>query len=222
MEYKSIAFDVEVKESPLESDQWIIEGYASTYDIDSGNDRIEKGAFKNTIKERFTDPKALNGKSKIKALWQHNTDDLIGTILELREDPKGLFCRIQLFRDPVFCSAEKAYRLAKYGEIDSFSIGYKPVVWEYEEIDNACSIRIIKELKLYEISVVTFPMNERAEFTNVKKDGELMLMNEEMIKLLTEIRDLLKADAAEDVSEACSEEGTLEAKTAMTAPECKE
>lgn len=236
MEYKSISFDLKLAE-PGESNDWILEGYASTYDIDSGNDRILKGAFIKTIQDRFFNQKALNGKSKIKVLWQHNTEDLIGSILDLKEDSNGLFCRIQLFKDPVFVSAEKAYRLAKYGEIDSFSIGYKPTSWDYEEDDSDCRIRVIKELKLYEISVVTFPMNEKAEFTNVKADEEFTLMNDRVVELLTEIKSLLeqsiqvKSEVIVTEEVATKEEPVMEVKAEckgcgkpmkMMCPECGE
>lgn len=192
MEYKSISFDLKAVGEDVAGDEWIIEGYASTYDLDLGKDMIQKGAFVKTIQQRFFDQRAYNGKSKIKILWQHDTEDLIGSLLDLREDEKGLYCRIQIFRDPVFVSAQKAYRLAKYGEIDSFSIGYKPITWEDTILDDGTEVRLIKELKLFEISVVTFPMNEKAEFTNVKEE-ELKSVNEsKAIELLTEIKSMLE------------------------------
>lgn len=191
MEYKSIPFEVKALEEDVSSGQWIVEGLASTYDVDLGNDQIDKGAFTKTIKERFTDARLKNGKSKVKALWQHDTNDVIGSILELTETDNGLYCRIQLFKDPVFVSAHKAYRLAKYGEIDSFSIGYRPNRWEDVEDGDGNYIRVIKELKLYEISIVTFPMNEKAEFTDVK-DGDIKSVNnEKTITLLEEIKSVL-------------------------------
>lgn len=191
MEYKSIPFEVKALEEDVNSGQWIVEGLASTYDVDLGNDQIDKGAFTKTIKERFTDARQKNGKSKVKALWQHDTNDVIGSILELTETDNGLYCRIQLFKDPVFVSAQKAYRLAKYGEIDSFSIGYRPTRWEDVEDGDGHYIRVIKELKLYEISIVTFPMNEKAEFTDVK-DGDIKSVNnEKTITLLEEIKSVL-------------------------------
>lgn len=192
MEYKSIPFEVKALNEDVTNGEWIVEGLASTYDVDLGNDQIEKGAFTKTIQERFTQQRSKNGKSKIKALWQHDVVDVIGSILELNETDEGLYCKIQLFKDPIFVSAQKAYRLARYGELDSFSIGYRPTRWEDVEDDDGHYIRVIKELKLYEISVVTFPMNEKAEFTNVK-DGDIKSVNnEKAIQLLTEIKSVLE------------------------------
>lgn len=189
MEFKTITFDV--KSADLDNGERIIEGFASTYDLDTGDDRITPGAFMETIAERFSIPRAKNGKSKIKALWQHNTEDLIGRILVLEEREEGLYTKIKLFNDPIFVSAEKAYKLAKMGELDSFSIGFKPVEWYYEcdqEGNETC--RVITKVKLYELSVVTFPMNEKAEFTSVKRGGDVM--NEQIIELLKEIKNMLE------------------------------
>lgn len=189
MDYKSIKF--EVKSSDSDEDR-IIEGWASTYDVDSGDDQIERGAFEKTISERFFEPKSKNGKSKIKVLWQHDTSDLIGTILELKETEEGLYCKIKLFDDPVFVSADRAYKLAKLGEIDSFSIGYRATKWEHKELSDSLRIRVITELKLFEISVVTFPMNEKAEFTSVKEQEFDIKMNDQIVQLLSEIKSLLE------------------------------
>ena len=193
MEYKSLNFDVKAVTQEVESGDWIIEGYASTYTLDNGGDRIRKGAFTETIAERFTNQKALNGKSKIKILWQHKTDAIIGSLLEIREDDTGLYVSLKLINDPDFKKAAIAYKLAKMGEIDSFSIGYKTAPCDCVMVDEGdMEIREIIRLKLYEISIVTFPMNEQAEFTNVKNDEELTKVDEQVIELLKEIKMLLE------------------------------
>lgn len=183
-EYKSLDFTLTDIEE-VSANEWIIEGYASTWTKDNGNDRIELGAFLKTIEARFTGPKK-RGKSKVKVLWQHETDEIIGQLLEAKEDAKGLFVRIRLIQDEVFPLARKAYILAKLGELDSFSIGYSVVSYRIEEEDGV-KVRVITELKWYEVSIVTFPMNEQAEFTQVKNEEEEFLMNEQIVKLLEDM-----------------------------------
>lgn len=137
----------------------IVTGYASVSNvIDKHNDLIVPGAFKN-----------INEKA-IKFLWQHKPEEPIGIIEELFEDQKGLFFKAKLLLDlPV---AKSAYRLVKGKAISGVSIGFKPTKYHYEG-----DIRIIEELDLWEISLVTFPANEEANVLEIKSNlikGEIM------------------------------------------------
>ena len=55
--------------------------------------------------------------------------------------------------------------LAKMGAVKGLSIGFTII---REEIDRKTRIRRLLELSLWEISLVTFPMNTRARITSVK------------------------------------------------------
>lgn len=130
------------------------EGYVSVYDVvDAGNDLVEKGAFSKTIAE--------NG-SQVPLLWQHNPDEPIGT-LELEDDDKGLKVKGSLVLDVE--RARDAYALLKAGVVRGMSIGYKAVTKKIEE-----GVRHLKEIRLYEGSLVTFPMNPLAQVTAVKAE----------------------------------------------------
>ena len=65
----------------------------------------------------------------------------------------------------------EAYELMKMGALDGMSIGYRadPAKQKYDEKNKR---RLLKELDLMEISLVTFPMNPRARIQAVK--GEEM------------------------------------------------
>jgi len=129
-------------------------GYASVFDVmDNHMDVVVKGAFINTLKT----------KKDIKLLWQHKADEPIGIFTEIREDEKGLYVEGQLLLDVQ--RANEAYALLKSGAIDGLSIGYS--VKDYE-IDDETGIRILKEVDLWEISLVTFPANEAAGVVAVK------------------------------------------------------
>jgi hypothetical protein len=78
--------------------------------------------------------------------------------------------------------AKTAYALMKKNVLRGLSIGYDTVSEKVTE-----KVRYLKELKLWEVSLVTFPMNERALVNGVKSAEEFDL-------LLSEIREAAKAD----------------------------
>ncbi|MDO5116195.1 MAG: HK97 family phage prohead protease [Synergistaceae bacterium] len=158
-ETKDVFFDVKAL-----SEDGTFEGYAATFNnIDFYDDTIEPGAFTKTIGERTP---AL--------LWQHNREDVIGTVEELREDSKGLYVKARLLKDGVAKAAE-AYALIKAKAVSGLSIGYISIKWEYEKNAKAKygELRRLKEVDLREISLVTFPADLNAGVTRVKSIAEM-------------------------------------------------
>lgn len=149
MQTKSFAF--EVKKEPDEDG--IFEGYASTFgNVDQGMDIVERGAFANSIANR-----------KPKMLWQHDMREVIGVWDDMREDERGLFVKGRLLKD--VSKGREAMALMHAGAIDSMSIGYKV---KEAEAEGGGRIRRLKEVELFEVSLVTFAMNESAMVTDVK------------------------------------------------------
>lgn len=133
-------------------------GLASVYgNLDLGGDIVEPGAFTKTIKDR-------NGERTI--LWQHDAKSPIGKG-QLIDGPDGLMIRGKLALG--MSQAKDAYEAIKAGIVDGLSIGYDVVKREFK--DNA---RILKELKLWEVSIVTFPMNELSRIQTVKSTDEFI------------------------------------------------
>ena len=134
------------------------EGYASVFDnTDLGNDVIKSGAFTKSLRRK---------KAKgIKLLYQHKSDMPIGVFTSIREDEHGLKVKGQLAMNVQ--AGKEAYELLKMGALDGLSIGFKvnPKKVSYEKRTNK---RIIEELDLMEISLVTFPMNPQATIRSVK------------------------------------------------------
>jgi hypothetical protein len=93
-------------------------------------------------------------------LWQHRTDEPIGT-LTLIDGPNALQVQGQLLLD--LPMAQKAHTLLKNKIIKGMSIGYDTL---QDKVENG--VRYLKELRLWEGSLVTFPMNEAAVVTSVK------------------------------------------------------
>jgi len=166
MEKKTFQFEIK----SLDDATGIIEGYASTFgNVDLGGDVVEKGAFKKTLKEQKDVP----------ILWQHYSDEVIGVTLDAKEDDYGLYVKGQINLDVQ--KGREAYSLIKMGAIKGFSIGYSTVkdLWDQ-------GARHLKELKLFEWSPVTFPMNTAAVCTGVKSLPELDNAIERLIKAADE------------------------------------
>lgn len=139
------------------SDEGVFEGYASKFgDQDQGGDMVMKGAFKSSLNRRKT--------AGIKMLWQHDPSYPIGVWDEIKEDSIGLYVRGRLLT--TVQKAKETYELMKAGVIDGMSIGYKTIKSTRDEK----GIRQLRELDLWEISLVTFPMLTSATVMSVKGD----------------------------------------------------
>jgi uncharacterized protein len=126
-------------------------GLGAVYgNVDFGGDVIDPGAFSRT----------LNAGKSTPILWQHNPENPIGSC-KISDTPQGLQVNGTLMlSDP---TAQKAHAFMKAGIVKGLSIGYDVIQASYDG-----DVRHLSELRLWEISVVTFPMNESAQVTGVK------------------------------------------------------
>jgi len=156
MEYINASFEIKSFEE-TDVDNYTIVGYASTFgNVDLGNDIVMKGAFADDLK-------ACNTKT---ILWQHKMDQPIGKGC-FTEDDKGLKVEIKLPKSDSFVR-ERVIPQVKVGSIQGMSIGYMVDEYEYEG-----NIRLLKKLTLLENSLVSIPMNPKAEIESVKKMEEM-------------------------------------------------
>lgn len=139
-------------------------GYAAVFEQDTeinsyweGNfrERIERGAFAKTLKERG---------DKVKVLFNHGFDPSIGDkplgkASVQREDDTGLYVEVPL--------ADTSYNrdikeLLNSGALDgmSFRFSVTKEEWDEEPDDGGLPTRTIKEVKLFEYGPVTFPAYE--------------------------------------------------------------
>lgn len=152
----------------LDDEQGVFEGYLAVFgNVDSYGDVIERGAFKKTLAEAEKKRSQRGDKYLFPILWQHSPEEPIGGFLEMREDDFGLYVKGQLDLDIEL--GRRAYSGLKKGYIRGLSIGYDVVkqAWDGQ-------IRRLKEINLWEGSVVTFPANPEANVERVKaqKGGE--------------------------------------------------
>ncbi|RMH39760.1 MAG: HK97 family phage prohead protease [Alphaproteobacteria bacterium] len=128
-------------------DGTVIEGYASVFGVvDRGGDVVARGAYAKSLERLRSD-----GRS-VKLLWQHNPAEPIGVWDEIVEDEHGLRVKGRLL--PEVARAREAAALLEARAIDGLSIGYRPVSATRDEKGR----RVLTEIDLWEVSLVTFPM----------------------------------------------------------------
>jgi hypothetical protein len=159
---KTKHFDVGFEIKAVNADG-TVEGYGSVFGVrDNYDDVIAKGAFIQSLK----DHKAAGTMPAM--LWQHDADKPIGIWTEMIEDEKGLRIKGQLAMETV--KGKEAHALLKMGALNGLSIGFMSKEWAY---DRDTEVRTLTAIDLWEVSLVTFPANEKARVTNVKSADEL-------------------------------------------------
>ena len=159
---KTKHFDVGFEIKAVNADG-TVEGYGSVFGVrDNYDDVIAKGAFVQSLK----DHKAAGTMPAM--LWQHDADKPIGVWTEMVEDEKGLRIKGQLAMETV--KGKEAHALLKMGALNGLSIGFMSKEWAY---DRDTEVRTLTAIDLWEVSLVTFPANEKARVTNVKSADEM-------------------------------------------------
>ena len=160
MEFKHVSLEWKAEEDGT------IEGYGSVFDVvDNGGDIIAPGAFRQSL---------ASGR-KVKMLFQHDPSAVIGTWKSMEEDAKGLRVAGKILT--TVKSGAEAYEYVKAGAIDGLSIGYRTI----KSMDRNGK-RAIMQAELWEVSLVTFPMNEMARIDAVKAAD---MSRDEIERLLT-------------------------------------
>lgn len=204
---------VKLKEFKALPDQGsgVFSGYASTWDLDLYGDKIIKGAFADTLKDDYS------GGAGIPIHWQHSDDspnDIIGETLGAVEDDHGLLITARLDLD--IPEGKRSYELLQRGLIHQMSIGYIPTQTAF--VQNEASgdpwdgYREIRQIKLFEISLVQIAANQGAEIIEVKAGRAISASNEskirkahdaltELLASITETPDDDSGDGADSKSE---------------------
>lgn len=132
-------------------------GYASVFDgLDSYGDTIKAGAYKNTLVDR---------ERPVQLRWNH-FGPVIGKLTEMYEDEKGLFVSGELTKG--HSVAEDTAALLRHGAISGLSIGYSVKDSEQQGV-----ARVLKDIELFEISIVETPADNNAHIQTVKSATDL-------------------------------------------------
>ena len=153
-----------------------IAGYASLFNAeDKGGDVVQKGAYAASL------ARLSKAGGKVKMLWQHDPMQPIGVWDEIREDDKGLHVKGRLL--PEVQAGREALALLQAGAIDGLSIGYRTV-----RAEKSVKGRLLHEIELWEVSMVTFPMLPEARVA--PSDDEAALA-QSLAETFRQARDLL-------------------------------
>jgi len=158
--------DIEIR---AEGEKKTLRGYAAIFDKLSSplmgfREKIRAGAFKESI-----------NKENIRALWNHNTDLVLGSTknntLRLEEDTRGLKFEIDL---PDTQWGRDAAVSVSRGDVDGMSFAFNVKKQEWDESDIKNVVRTLVDVDLHEISPTAFPAYPQTKVTarSVKEDYE--------------------------------------------------
>lgn len=164
------------------------EGHGSVFNNeDSYGDVVVPGAFQKSLEEH------RQAGTLPAMLWQHDPAQPIGTYSEMREDAKGLYVKGQLLLD--IPQARAVHAMLKARAIRGLSIGFVTRGWEWKE-----DVRIVKDVDLWEVSLVTFPANKAAGVDDVKNSHAIPETERELEAYLREVGKMSKSEAKACVS----------------------
>jgi len=152
MEHKLLTLESSAVKFAEDGAGYTFTGYASVFNgIDSYGDMIAPGAYRKTLKNR---------ERPVQMRWNH-FGPVIGKWTLLREDEKGLYVEGEL--TPGHSVAEDARAVLKHGAVSGLSIGYRVIASQQRE-----GHTLLKEIDLFEISVVEEPADNAARIGEIK------------------------------------------------------
>jgi hypothetical protein len=151
------------------------EGHGAVFgNIDLGGDVLLPGAFARTLakhKSEGTFPAMF---------WMHDQTRIPGKWLDIAEDDDGLPVKGELAPTDL---GKEVHTLLKMDAVGGLSIGYLPTDVDYA----SDGVRVLKEVDLFEVSIVAIPMNPKAQIAHVKSRlsarGEYVPTDKELAEL---------------------------------------
>lgn len=198
--------------SDKKEEERVIEGYASTHDIDRQYEVITPDAMKKAVDALLT--------TNTTVFYEHKHEQFpVGRILDAKVDEKGLWIKVLISK-----TADNVWTLIKEGILNKFSIGGK--VKDYHRKfskDLGRDITYVTDMELYEVSIVGLPANQNASFkakslTSVivkalegreKLDGALKIIEGGVKEMGDEKKEII--DNKEQVIEKSVQESVIEA-----------
>lgn len=153
-------------------------GYGAVFgNLDAYGDVIQKGAFKDTLRE-WKKTKRLPPMLAQHGGWMMTDMDAIpiGKWESMEEDEKGLVVEGRLINLDTE-RGKNVYGAMKEGVLDGMSIGYRAKEFMVGTKPDEPR-RTLKKIDLIELSVVTFPANGAARVQSVKSGGDITTIRE--------------------------------------------
>lgn len=157
-------FAVEYKDGEQDDGGYIV-AYASTWDRepDAYGDIVAKGAFAKSLEKHEAE------NNPIQFLFGHRTDDPmynIGTVVSAVEDERGLLIEAKF--DPENEKAQYARKLVMEGRLKKLSFAYDVIEQEPIVLTDGTKANELRELDIFEVSLVPIPANQHAEVVLAK------------------------------------------------------
>ena len=154
------------------------EGHGSVFgNEDFGGDVVMRGAFKKTLAQH----KKANSLPQM--FWMHDPSRVCGKWLDMCEDEHGLKVKGVLADTPL---GNEIRTLLKMDAVRGLSIGFSIADQEWKD-----DVRLIKEADLWEVSVVSLPMNPLAQVAHAKSQlserGEYVPTSREFERTLRDV-----------------------------------
>lgn len=162
--------DARLEIKAVEGEAVVISGLASVFHgLDAYNDTILPGSYQKTIG-------AWSARAwPMPMLWNHEPSDLIGRWVDFREDERGLVATGEL--TPNHSKAADAVASLRHGALTGLSIGYRATAADIEKDGR----RVLREIDLFEVSLVTMPADLSARVTGVKSAADFTLRDLETL-----------------------------------------
>ena len=159
---------------------WIVWGYASTFDVDSGGDQITKEALLGA-QDDFVEYSTV--------LFNHTFDRPIGKVVDTLVDDIGLLIKVVLSK-----TEKELWTKVKEGIVSKFSVAGR--ILEETQTDNG--IYQINKIRFHEVSLVSVPANKKAEavddyVTKSQKDNDMDITNK--------LKEIAKTRTAKEIKE---------------------
>ena len=195
------------------------DGHGSIFkNVDLGGDIVMPGAFKRSLAQHKADGDLPS------MFWMHQPDQVCGKWTDMYEDDKGLAVKGILAPTPL---GDEIHTLLKMEAVRGMSIGYMTKDYDFDSDGN----RLIKEADLWEVSVVSLPMNPLAQVVHVKSQlserGEYVPSIREFETILRDVgcgqsvakRIIAKVYDGEEKPDDCrdGDQAAVEAAEALTA-----
>jgi HK97 family phage prohead protease len=160
------------------------EGYGSIFgNKDWGNDIVMPGAFQRTLSEYKSED------TLPMMFWMHDPSRIPGKWIEMSEDDNGLYVKGILADTEL---GREIHTLLSMKAVSGLSIGYMTKLQDF--LDDG--IRLIKDVDLFETSIVSIPMNPKAQIVHAKsrlsERGEYVPTHDEVANLKRECEQFLR------------------------------
>lgn len=190
-----MSLPIDAERAKIEVEGRSIKGYAIVWGSkNSFNEIVLKGATANSLNARGVD----SDKNKILLLNQHRQDQILSAPTVLKEDDFGLYFEAEIIEGTQV--ADEALAQIEAGVLRQLSYGFN-YVWDKTEWDENEEAWILREIKLHEISLVTFSADENAQLRNFgeyQKTELLKVFTPDQLRNLKQVLNTLDVEESRD------------------------